>query len=156
LKHLVIGNSVTSEDSLPQVPVNIRPFGREDYSHIPLAFLDDCVRKTSKGVTDLLEAVYLKPENKNISIPSRKKRIARVFNGSRWVFADLDLVIQQLIDDTYNRLEERFTAGEFRMREYNSRAVNSFHEAMMSKTHGIKAPFVAQLKTHVYFLLLNL
>ena len=90
---------------------NLQAFGREDLNKIDDKYIIEALKRGIASVPLLTERVHLNikyPEFNNVYIPSTTHSHAMVFNGEKWELKDKNETIDNLYDNKYNFLEEKF------------------------------------------------
>ena len=93
------------------INLNLQAFGREDMNKIDDKYIIEALKRGIASVPLLTERVHLNikyPEFNNVYIPSTTHSHAMVFNGEKWELKDKNETIDNLYDNKYNFLEEKF------------------------------------------------
>lgn len=98
------------------VQININPFGKEDTSHLTHSFLNKCVRKTDRGLIELIEKLHFDPnvkENANVRKSARRLPALLEYNdGEKWKYERKDKVLTQMLDQGHDILQEHWDDNE--------------------------------------------
>tara|TARA_B100000686_G_scaffold341715_1_gene419536 strand:+ start:154 stop:1152 length:999 start_codon:yes stop_codon:yes gene_type:complete len=104
-------NTITDNKIQQNISNNIviNNFGEEKTEHITSAFLDSLICAPFSSIPKLTNKIHFDSEhtdNKNIKITNRKDRFAKVFKNNEWVLVDRRDTIDDMIDTSYNILDE--------------------------------------------------
>ena len=89
--------------------ITINNFGKETTDHISKKFLDSLICAPFAAIPKLTHAVHFDPnhpENDNVRITNRKDNYIDVHNDNVWLIEDRKKAIYQMIDNSYNMLDE--------------------------------------------------
>ena len=91
--------------------IKINSYGKEDLSHITDAFKTSLLSGPYGAIPKMIEAIHFndkKPENKNVLQPNLNKNILKIKKGEKWVHKNKDMILLDLIDSNYLRLDDHF------------------------------------------------
>jgi hypothetical protein len=90
--------------------ININAFGQEDLSHITPEFLEQCVRRTSKGHLELITFIYNHKSNWNVKYTEKPNRLL-VWNGNKFEMMMRNDVYDAAIIKSFHLLKDFFEAN---------------------------------------------
>jgi hypothetical protein len=98
-----------SEKQTTTITVNIiNAFGQEDLSHITPEFLEQCVRRTSKGHLELITYIYNnKRSNWNVKYTEKPNRLL-VWNGNKYDMRMRNDVYDAAIKKSFNLMKNHY------------------------------------------------
>jgi len=104
-------NTITDNKIQQNINNNIviNNFGEEKTEHITSAFLDSLICAPFSSIPKLTNKIHFDPlhlDNRNIKITNKKDRFAKVFKNNEWVIVDRKDTINEIIDTSYNMLDE--------------------------------------------------
>ena len=104
-------NTITDNKIQQNINNNIviNNFGEEKTEHITSAFLDSLICAPFSSIPKLTNKIHFDSEhsdNRNVKITNRKDRFAKVFKDNKWVIVDRRDTIDDMIDTSYNMLDE--------------------------------------------------
>lgn len=102
-------NNITQNvlNATQNITINVRSFGQENIAHIKenKEFLTNCFLQ--KDIKTLLERIHCDeehPENHNIKMKSLKRDMVETFIDGRWIVADTDETLDELVNKGYRIL----------------------------------------------------
>ena len=104
-------NTITDNKIQQNINNNIviNNFGEEKTEHITSAFLDSLICAPFSSIPKLTNKIHfdsLHLDNRNVKITNKKDRFAKVFKNNEWVIVDRKDTINEMIDTSYNMLDE--------------------------------------------------
>lgn len=93
------------------INININGFNNEDLSYISKDFLTELCKLPYSSIKNLLKHIHFNnshPENMNVMITNRKEQYAQIFNGKQWVCELKKVVIDDMVDRSYNLIDEHY------------------------------------------------
>ena len=93
------------------ITFNLIAHGREDLDKIDVKYILEALKRGTSAIPVITERIHLNikyPEFNNVYIPSTTHSHAMVFNGEKWELKDKNETIDNLYDNKYNFLEEKF------------------------------------------------
>lgn len=96
------------------INININGFNKEDLSYISKDFLTELCKLPYSSIKNLLKHIHFNkshPENMNVMITNRKEQYAQIFNGKQWVCELKKVVIDDMVDRSYNLIDEHYESG---------------------------------------------
>lgn len=91
--------------------INILPYGEEDISFLTNAVYKKILKSGFSSIKDFIEEVHFnenRPENHNLYIPAEKRQLVAIYNGKNWVKCDKGEFLDQIVDDKYAILEDKY------------------------------------------------
>lgn len=116
-KQTITNNTTTNNI---QNNITIHAYGNESVSHINDAMLDRYVKRTNKGLVQLIEQIHFNPsfpQNANLRITNKKLPFIEYHNGDKWLFEKKDKIVHDLIDKSHNMMQTHFDDNEDRMKD---------------------------------------
>ena len=106
----------TIETASPNLPVQtatplINAFGSESLDHVAPAFLDQCIRRTDKGIVELLEKIHFdsdEPGNCNIRATNAKLPFVKYHDGVRWKLERKAKLLDELVERARGMMQSYF------------------------------------------------
>ena len=136
----------------------INGFGKESLEHISAQFLDQCVRRTDKGLVELIERIHFDPrhqENRNLRVTNMKMPIMQVHNGTAWRYDKKDRVLNELVDKGHGIMQDHFDDHEDRIKDEVSETMFDHIQMWMDKMHDRDKKTWESVLTDIYVLILN-
>jgi len=145
-----VNNNVTHNN------IVINAFGREDLRSVTPTQLSAYVRRTSKGLVDLLEQIHFQdPSNRNVRAFDHRGDLVEYHDGNRWLFAQKHKIIQRLVENGQGLLQDHFEEREDDLRKNMSYSlfthIQKWFEQMDAKQQDVYGDVVIE----VFVLLLN-
>lgn len=112
--------------------INIVPYGKEDLSFITDPEYKKFLNSGFNSIKEFIKVVHFnedRPENHNMCIPAEKRPLVYVFNGKQWEKCEKSEFIDQIIDDKFNLLEEKFNKLN-KNKELDEPIVNKFEKVI--------------------------
>ena len=136
----------------------INAFGNESTDHITTQFLDQCVRRTDKGLIELIGKLHFDPdhqENCNMKITNMKTPIMKVHNGITWRYDKKNKILNELVDKGHGMMQDHFDDNEERLKDQVSEAMFDHIRKWMDKMQDRDKKVLEGLLTDIYILILN-
>lgn len=138
--------------------ITINGFGKETIDHITTQFLDQCVRRTDKGLVELIEKIHFHPahqENCNIRITNVKLPIMQVHDGMTWKYDRKDRVLSELVGKGHGMMQEHLDDHEGRIRDQVSETMFDHIRRWMDKMQDRDKKTLEGVLVDMYILILN-
>lgn len=140
--------------------VVINAFGSEDVSHITPALLEQCIRRTNKGMIDLLNHMHFEDKsrgNANIRITNQKNGLAQTHNGQRWLFCLRDQAIKDMLNCGQEMMQEQWDEGGTRetLHKTLSQSLYNHISAWMDKLADEDRETIQSMIQDIFILILN-
>ena len=151
-------NNVSGSVNTVNATVTINAFGRETTEHITPQFLDQCVKRTSKGLVELIEKIHFDPghqQNCNLKITNVKMPIMQVHNGRTWKYDTKEKVLNQLVDRGHGIMQDHFDDHEDRIRDQVSQTMFDHIRGWMDRMADRDKKTLEAVLTDIYVLVLN-
>lgn len=106
-------NNIYNNNNTTNNIIVLNKFGEEDTSHLTSSFLDRCLKRTNKGVLELISKIHFdadKPENNNLRIPNKKLYYPFIqkWNGEHWHYEKKDTILNDLVEKSQSLLNEHW------------------------------------------------
>lgn len=151
-------NHVTNTTNVQNNLNLINAFGKEDLTHLSDAFMTRCVRRTDRGLVDLVEKIHFDQEkraNNNIRITNKKMPFIEYHNGARWIYEKKDKVLSDLIDKGTDLLEQHLESKADEIQQDVSESmfeyIMQWMEQMQSHDKKVLEPIIMDM----YLVILN-
>lgn len=138
--------------------VVIHKFGQEDMDHLTDAFKTTCLKRTNKGLVELIEKIHFdeqKPANANIRISNKKLNFIETHNGKKWVYAKKDHVLNDLMERGSSILTDHYEETQDELREDVSVSMYEHIRDWIVKLEDADKKSLAPLLEDIYLLILN-
>jgi hypothetical protein len=136
----------------------IHAFGKEDMRHLTHGFLNTCVRKTNKGLIELLETLHFGSEKKNanVRILNKKLQLAETNDGSgNWKYERRDQVLNALLDKGHGILQDHFDDNQDEIKESVSESMFEYIVQWFQRMEDKDKSIIEDVLLDIYVLLLN-
>lgn len=136
----------------------INAFGNESLEHVTRSFLDQCVRRRNKGIVELIERIHFDPahqENMNVKATNAKLPLVKVHNGTSWMFARKDRILNELVDKGHGIMQEHFDDNEDSIRDGNSETMFTLIKDWLDKMQDGDKKTYGDVLMDMYILILN-
>ena len=136
----------------------INALGNESLEHITPAFLDQCVRRTNKGIVELIERIHFDPdtpENCNIKATNVKLPLVKYNDGVRWKWGRKDHLLDQIVDRGHGLMQEHFDDNEVAMKDKMSDTMFDHIRKWMDRMQEKDKRTWESVITDIYILILN-
>lgn len=151
-------NTINSNNNVVTQNIVINAFGHENTQHITKQFIDQCVRRTNKGIVELIEKIHFDPdmeENCNLSATNIKVPLIRVHDGSSWTYGRKDRVLGQLVDKGHGIMQEHFDDNEDTIRDSVSDSMFNHIRKWLDKMQEKDKKTWEDVLTDMYILIIN-
>lgn len=134
LQHIDTQNNTTNNHINNRTHVNIivKSFGHENIDHLTDKILCGLIQTAPfTCVPQLIEKIHFDPdhpENHNIKITNKKMNYAEIIKNNKWVTANKQKVIDEIIQNSYNILDEKYTGYKDGMSEKRQERFDKFQE----------------------------
>lgn len=152
--------STSTTNNTNCVQIQINAFGKEDVSHVTPTMLEKCLRRTNKGLIELLQHVHFEDKtrgNANVRITNSNMRynLAEVNDGKRWLFCRRDRVLNDMLDRGHDMMQGHWEENEENMRSNTSESLFNHIRCWMDKVAGNDKSTIEELLTDIYTIILN-
>lgn len=138
---------------------HINAFGKEDTGHLTHQFLNGCVRKTGKGLVELLEQLHFGQQdgrNANVRISNKKLPLAETQDGrGNWMVARKDTVLNAMLDRGHGILQDHLDDHQEEIKESVSDSMYEYIMEWFEKVADKDKNSVEDILLDIYVLLLN-
>jgi hypothetical protein len=114
IENKIIENNIENVENQTNITINY--FGNENLDYITNKVLISCIGKVYGSIQALVETIHFHPdhpENHNIKITNKKLQHAQVMNrDKKWKLVHRNQVIEQLMDKSYQLLEDSFAENK--------------------------------------------
>lgn len=151
----VVNNTINNNNS-NNVNIVINAYGQESTDHITNAFLDQCVRRTNKGLVELIEKIHFdQRENRNLRCMSVKVPLIKYHDGTTWKYGRKDKILDELVDKGHGMLQEHFDDNEDNIKDSLSESMFSHISEWMDKMQEKDKKTWEDVLMDMYILILN-
>lgn len=140
------------------IAVNINAFGSEVLDHLTHSFLEQCVRRTDKGLVQLIEKIHFdpdKPENNNIRITNKKLPYIEYHNGTKWKYEKKDALLNELVEKGHSILQDHYEENHEMMRCDMSESMFMHIKSWIERMEDKDKTTIESVLTDMYLLILN-
>jgi len=107
----------------------INNFGYENIEHLSKQYLLNLFTKTHRAIPLLVEKIHFDPEhpeNHNIKVTNKKLNYAEVVKDNKWVTTNKKKAIEDMIQNGYNIIEEKYTDNKEHISERKQERFENF------------------------------
>lgn len=93
------------------IQININNYGHENLDYLTHDYKTSLLKIPYRAVPKLIKHIHFNPEhpeNHNIKIPNKKQKFALIQRNGKWEYRDKKHVIENIVDNSYNILDEHF------------------------------------------------
>jgi hypothetical protein len=151
-------NTHTNITQNTQNNVIINAFGKETLQHITPAFLDRCVRRTDKGLVELIEKIHFDPDvkqNNNIRATNARAPLVKIHDGQAWKYGRKDRVLDRLVDTGHEIMQDHLEDNEDRIKDQVCETMFDHVRKWMDKVQEKDKRTLDDLFLDVYLMILN-
>ena len=108
-------NNIINNNVIFNNNVNIKPFGKEDLSHISDNKYKEYIKKLLPGLLNFIKDVHFspdKPENHNICVSKLNSSTIAVYKNKQWNAFKKNETISQLVNSKITTLDNKFYKNE--------------------------------------------
>ena len=121
----IMSGNITASGNMINVVVNINAHGHENMNYLQPEFLSKCIMDiTNTGIPKLIENVHLNsehPENQNVKGKSARLGAMKTYNGTQWVLAPTNSVLDELIQKGCKVLYRHFNKPDNEVKDEDMR-----------------------------------
>lgn len=114
------------------VNIIVKSFGHENIDHLTDKILCRLIQTAPfTCVPQLIEKIHFDPdhpENHNIKITNKKMNYAEIIKNNKWITTNKQKVIDEIIQNSYNILDEKYTGYKDSMSEKRQERFDKFQE----------------------------
>lgn len=123
-------NNINSQTNIENQYIVVNSFGNENIGHLTDQIICQLIKNAPfTCVPQLIEKIHFDPEhpeNHNIKITNKKMNYAEIVKNNKWVTANKKKVIDDIIENSYNLLDEKYTENKESMSERRQDRFDNF------------------------------
>jgi len=137
--------------------VQINALGHEDLTGITPQLLDTCIRRTTKGLVELMEKIHFDTgaSNQNLRASLQHPEQVEYHDGDSWKYGPKSRVIRQVVDSSHILMSNRYDDSQQDLRKSMSHAMYEFIDRWMNKMTKSNAQIYLDVMSEVYCSILN-
>jgi len=133
----------------------VNSFGNENIDHLTDQIICRIIQTSPfTSVPQLIEKIHFDPEhpeNHNIKITNKKMNYAEIVKNNKWITANKKKVIDDIIENSYNLLDEKYTENKDSMYERRKERFENFQNKYEEQDEA----FMKNIKNDVDLILIN-
>jgi len=134
----------------------INAFGREQIRDISQDLLDTCLRRTSKGLIELVDHIRFENDrNRNVRASIFHPNIVEYHDGTNWQYGQKNRIVKKVVDQGHEIMQEHFEDNSDRLRQNMSNAMFDFVCSWLQKMERNNHAVYTDVMAEVYLLILN-
>ena len=146
----IVNNNIVNNN------ITINAFGREDLSTVTTDLLDACLKRTDKGLIDLVRRIRFDTTgNQNVRADVSHPNLVEFHDGRSWQFATQKTILKTLVDQGHTLMQEHFDDNEDRLNRDWSRSMFNFVCSWLRKMEKQNHRMYEDVMAEVYVLILN-
>lgn len=135
---------------------NINALGFEDTSVLTPEVITKCIKRTSKGVADLVEKLHFDATaNRNLRATLQFPEQVEYYDGKKWKYGPRDRIVRQLVDNGHNIMSEHYDTNTAQVRSSMTISLFNFVQNWMHKMDRSNARAYEDAMKEVYCCVLN-
>lgn len=135
---------------------NINALGYEDTSVLTPEVITKCIKRTSKGVADLVEKLHFDATaNRNLRATLQFPEQVEYYDGKKWKYGPRDRIVRQLVDNGHNIMSEHYDTNAAQVRSSMTISLFNFVQNWMHKMDRSNARAYEDAMKEVYCCVLN-
>lgn len=135
---------------------HINAFGKEDMSSLTPEILTQCIKRTTKGLVELVEHVHFNDhKNRNLRATLEHPEHVEYFDGEKWKFGMRSRLMRDVVDSGHNILSEHYENNGDAVRQSMTTSLFNFVASWMKKMDRTNASTYAEAMNEVYCCVLN-
>ena len=136
--------------------INVNALGREDIGCLTPELITRCIKRTSKGLADLVEKIHFDATtNRNIRATLQHPGHVEYFDGDRWKVGPRNRVMRQVVDSSHNIMSDHYDNNAQDVRNSMTISLFTFVHNWMQKMTRSNARAYADAMDEVYCCVLN-
>ena len=137
--------------------IQINGLGSEDISGITPELIDTCIRRTTKGLVELIEKIHFDtyPSNNNLRASLSHPEQVQYHDGCTWKYGPKNRVVKQIVDSGHLLMSNRYDESQDELRKSMSNALYDFVDRWMHKMTRANAQVYIDVMSEVYCAILN-
>ena len=150
-------NNNISDNSTTNNNIQINALGREDLSQITPQLVDTCIKRTTKGLVELMEKIHFdtNASNQNIRASLQHPEQVEYHDGDSWKYGPRNRVVRQVVDSSHLIMSNRYDDSHQGLRNSMSNAMFDFIDRWMQKMTRSNAQVYVDVMSEVYCAILN-
>jgi len=155
------GNMTGSTVTINNTQINhnqfeINAFGHENVCDISHAMLDMCLRRTSKGLLELVDHIRFENDrNRNVRASILHPNIVEYHDGKTWQYGQKSHIVKRVVDQGHEIMQEHFDDHSDRLKKNMSHAMFDFVCTWLQKMERNNHNVYTDVMSEVYLLILN-
>jgi hypothetical protein len=134
----------------------INAFGSEDLSNITDAMMETFVRRTNKGLVELVEKIHYGNEcNRNLRATTDFPELVEFNDGNEWQYGRRNMITNKLVDKTHEMMQEHFDDHNSSYKNKLSMSMFDYVNRWMKNMEKTNHALYADVMADVYVLILN-
>ena len=134
----------------------VNAFGREQINDISQDLLDSCLRRTSKGLIELVDHIrFENDQNRNVRASIVHPNIVEYHDGTDWQYGQKNRIVKKVVDQGHEIMQEHFEDNSDRLRKFMSNAMFDFVCSWLRKMERNNHAVYTDVMAEVYLLILN-
>ena len=127
-------NNIQTQNNIENQSVNIvvNSFGNENIEHLTDQIICKLIQTAPfTSVPELIQKIHFDPEhpeNHNIKLTNKKMNYAEIVKNNKWVTANKKQVIDDVIQNSYNLLDEKFADNKDSISEKRQERFENFQD----------------------------
>jgi hypothetical protein len=156
-KNTTTNGNIKTQNNIENQNVHIvvNSFGHENIEHLTDQIICKLIKTAPfTSVPQLIEKIHFDPdhpENHNIKITNKKLNYAEIVRGNKWVTANKKKVIDDVIQKSYDLLDEKYSENKEDISEKRQERFQNFQE----KYEQADEELIRNIKNDVDLLLIN-
>jgi len=155
----VIKSSVTIYNThINNNSFEINAFGRESVREISQDLLDTCLRRTSKGLLELVDHIRFDAEqnrNRNVRACITHPDIVEYHDGKAWQYGQKSHIVKRVVEQGHEIMQEHFDDHSDRLKKNMSHSMFDFVCSWLQKMERNNHIVYTDVMAEVYLLILN-
>lgn len=148
-------NNIQTQNNIENQVIVVNSFGNENIEHITDQIICRLIQTAPfTCVPQLIEKIHFDPEhpeNHNIKITNKKMNYAEIVKNNKWVTANKKKVIDDVIQKSYNLLDETYSDNKDVMSERRQERFESFQDKFEDQDDNLHR----NIKNDVDLILIN-
>lgn len=138
------------------INININAFGRENTSNLSPELLTRCIKRTTKGLVELVEKLHFDEiSNRNLRATLQHPEQVEYYDGTNWKYAPRGRVMRQVVDSGHSIMSEHYDNNSENIRKSMTISLYDFVQGWMKKMDRTNASTYADAMNEVYCCVLN-
>ena len=116
-----VGNNITTNIENQHINININNYGNENLDYLTPKYFQKLLNIPHGAIINLIKYIHFNPdhpENHNIKITNKKLPYASIYKEEKWVYTDKKDIIDNIVDKSYNLLDEHYTDKKYDLDNY--------------------------------------